>query len=158
MAFLSVLVTLMARLTGISPAKSHAPTRFLFTIAAGLAYLQIVMGAVVRHTGAALACPDWPLCSGIAWPDAFLQRVQMVHRAAAVLVLVLVLASVAIAWRAGSLVPRRAFVLAPGALVMVQIVLGLAVVSSGAPLPLVTAHHANGAVLLASLMLARASC
>lgn len=33
-----------------------------------LAYVLIVLGAVVRAKGAGLACPDWPLCFGRAVP------------------------------------------------------------------------------------------
>lgn len=36
--------------------------------AAGASYLQILLGAIVRHTGAGLAIPDWPLSFGKAVP------------------------------------------------------------------------------------------
>jgi cytochrome c oxidase assembly protein subunit 15 len=35
-----------------------------FGCLAGLTYLLIVLGALVRANGAGLACPDWPLCFG----------------------------------------------------------------------------------------------
>src|SRR3954449_9963465 len=33
-------------------------------------YFQMVLGGLVRHSGAALACLDVPLCRGAIWPDA----------------------------------------------------------------------------------------
>jgi len=48
-------------------------------------YLVIYTGALVRHTKASLACPDWPLCLNNApgLPQNMYEWVQMGHRAAA---------------------------------------------------------------------------
>ena len=35
-----------------------------FAVLAALAWMLIVVGALVRAHGAGLACPDWPLCFG----------------------------------------------------------------------------------------------
>jgi heme A synthase len=158
MAFLAVLVALTAHLTGARAGTDRA-ARAVFTIATGIAYVQVVLGAVVRHTGAALVCPGLPLCAGAVWPDGLLPRLQMVHRVVAGLAFSAVLLSAAVCWKARRpRLPRAALMLAPLVLVLGQIALGIAIVTTGTPLPLVTAHHATGALLLASLVLARSTC
>jgi heme A synthase len=159
MAYLSVLVTLAARLSGVACVRPDASTRSWLTLAVILAYGQIVLGAVVRHTGAALACSELPWCAGAAWPGGFRARVHMIHRATALVVLLVTVASTLVALRRTAPVGvRRAVVLAPAALGVAQVALGVLVVWTGAALPGVTAHHATAALLLASLVLARASC
>lgn len=49
---------------------------------AGLAVLllQLTLGGYVRHAGAGLACPDFPLCSGDLLPGHWLAAIHWVHR------------------------------------------------------------------------------
>jgi cytochrome c oxidase assembly protein subunit 15 len=158
MAFLGVLVALAARLTGLARRVSEPLPCAAFSFATGMAYVQIIVGAVVRHTGAALACPDVPWCAGRAWPGEPLARLQMIHRALACAVFLAVLAAsvLSLAARRGRRSRRFAlFASAPLLLVLVQGTLGVAVVATGAVLPVITLHHATGALLLASLVLAR---
>lgn len=159
MAFLAVLVVLAGRLGGFPRSRADAATRTWLTIAAMVVYLQILLGGVVRHMGAALACPDLPSCAGSMWPVALLQRLHMVHRAGALVALIVVVAATLVLYRKAQPVgARHALVLAPAVLVLCQGALGIAVVSTGAPLAIVTAHHATGALLLASLVLAWTTC
>src|SRR5205823_2117628 len=54
-------------------------------------YVVVYLGAYVRHSGASLACLDWPLCNGALFPGlAGPVGVHVLHRVAAgVLVLLL---------------------------------------------------------------------
>jgi heme A synthase len=93
------------------------------------------------------------------WPVALLQRLHMVHRAGALVALIVVVAATLVLYRKAQPVGAHyALVLAPAVLVLCQGALGIAVVSTGAPLAIVTAHHATGALLLASLVLAWTTC
>ena len=47
----------------------------------------MVLGGLVRHSGAALACTDVPLCRGAVWPDAHpTVLIQVLHRLNALVV------------------------------------------------------------------------
>ncbi|HET7876595.1 MAG TPA: COX15/CtaA family protein [Methylomirabilota bacterium] len=93
---------------------------------AGLAVLllQMAVGGYVRHTGAGLACPDFPLCSGDLLPGHWLAGVHWVHRWLGVILIGLFL-HLAVAARRTALAPaaRLACLLA-----VVQVVLGVAAV------------------------------
>jgi len=127
--------------------------RTWIAIAAVAAFAQAILGAAVRHTGAALACQTLPLCDGSLWPDETLPRIHALHRLGALVVSGLVLAA-AVSARAGA--PRGSNVLRvaliPPAVVVVQVTLGVVVVWTGAPLNMVTLHHATGVLLVGSLV------
>lgn len=54
----------------------------LLYVTAALSLLIILTGALVRGSGATLACSDWPLCNGEIFPfdQGQLQTVHMMHR------------------------------------------------------------------------------
>src|SRR5437773_4161910 len=60
----------------------------LGTITAGMIYLQLILGALMRHMGAGLAIPDFPLAFGRLVPrlDASAVAVHFVHRLGALAV------------------------------------------------------------------------
>jgi heme A synthase len=113
-------------------------------------YLQILLGAAVRHTGAGLACTDLPFCRGALWPGGVhpMVHLHMAHRAFAFVVLALVTWS---SWRIGrsSRGIVKALALAAPALVVVQIGLGVATILTFKDLVPLTAHLLVGALLLA---------
>src|SRR6516162_8271499 len=74
--------------------------RFALIAAMGV-YMQMVLGGLVRHSGAALACTDVPLCRGSLWPDAHpTVLIQALHRLNALVAGSLVVASAVATWRA----------------------------------------------------------
>src|SRR2546425_5191891 len=72
----------------------------LVSLAAVATYVLIILGVLVRATGAGLACPDWPLCHGrlIPPPDS-LVLIEWSHRFVASIVGLLTLAVALAAWR-----------------------------------------------------------
>jgi len=137
----------------LSSNGTQATSAFRWTLLATAAiYVQIVLGAVMRHTGAGLAIPDFPAAFGGLWPsaDELARRgvgLHLAHRVGAVVVLVLVLAAVRALGRLSAANPVFAgFAAAWTGLVTIQILLGaLSIWSKKAP-PLTAAHLAGGAL------------
>jgi protoheme IX farnesyltransferase len=127
----------------------------LALVAAVAIYFQMVLGGLVRHSGAALACTDIPLCRGSLWPDAHpTVLIQALHRLTGVAVALLVFASSIMTLRRG--VARRdlrALALVAPVLVCVQIALGLFAVTSFLDLATVEAHLAVATALLTTQVL-----
>jgi heme a synthase len=123
-------------------------------VAASLVYAQLALGALMRHTGAGLAIPDFPLAFGQLLPPLASFEIA-VHYAHRVMALVVTAAVFWLAARAGRR-PERLDLVIPArlsaVLVVIQIMLGAAsVLSRLAVLPTV-AHLVNGALLLATLL------
>jgi heme A synthase len=152
MAFFSLVIYLAHRLRPEAPAAPPLP-RALVGLAAAATYAQIVVGALVRHTGSALACgTDLLLCEGRLWPAWGPAQVQVIHRALGYTVALLVVAAALRTWRLavdGPPLRRRLATLGP-ALAAAQVTLGLLTVASYVALPIVALHLAFGAALLAS--------
>ena len=113
---------------------------------AGAVFVQLVVGAVMRHTKAGLAIPDFPLSLGRLVPplDSFPVAIAFAHRAWALVVAGFVFAAAFAAVRSGF--RRTGFFL--GSLVLAQVALGAATVLSGKSVAITTAHVATGALLL----------
>ncbi len=137
----------------ISLKGEEAMRAFRWTLAATAAiYIQIVLGAVMRHTGAGLAIPDFPTSFGGFFPsaaDLALSGVpiHIAHRLGAVVVVLLVFRA---AGALSKISPSRPlFGIAASfwaGLVTIQVLLGaLSVWSRKAP-SLTTAHLATGAL------------
>ena len=138
--------------------RDHAqpPLRVVAGIAAVAVYLQLILGATVRHTGAALAIPDFPLAFG-AWIPPFESLSVAVHFSHRVFALVVtgalawLVARIWIRHRDDRRLTRPAMMVA--ALVLLQIVLGGTIVWTSRAVFPATAHVANGALLLATTWL-----
>jgi heme A synthase len=160
MSFLSMVVLLAVRLTPVDATEAHPgvrPVRGWMGAAGVFVFVQIVLGGVVRHLGAALACPSVPLCCGLAWPSDVAQWVHMAHRMLGAIAAVATLAASGIAVSRKGRRGKRLVATLPAVLVVVQVALGIGLVLTGAPLWLITLHHATGAMTLASLVLAWAT-
>jgi heme a synthase len=124
-------------------------------------YLQLLLGAVVRHMGAGLAIPDFPLAFGRVLPEisSFAIGIHFAHRAGAVVVAVLVFATAARAVFAHGDDPRR---LRPALLLVfllvVQITLGATLIWTRKAVLPTTAHVAVGAALLGTSLVLTLRC
>jgi cytochrome c oxidase assembly protein subunit 15 len=127
---------------------ARASASFLPALAAASVFVQLVIGAVMRHTKAGLAIPDFPLSLGRVVPhiDSFPVAIAFAHRAWALAVAGLVIAAALAAYRSG--LRRSALFL--GLLVPTQIALGALTVLSRKGVAITTAHVATGALLLAT--------
>lgn len=95
--------------------------------------VQLALGGYVRHSGAGLACPDFPLCSGDLLPTQWLAGVHWVHRWLGVLMLGLF---IHVAVTARTVATRLV-----AALALLQVALGIAAVLLQLT-PVVRAAHA----------------
>lgn len=153
MAFLAVVIVLAARLRGPAAARGAALPRALPAAAAAATYVSVVLGGLVRHAGASLACDGAVLCGGALWPADAAARLHMAHRlwnwGLAVLV-------VAAAWQVlrAPAAPRAARALAATAppLLVAQGLLGILTVGTGVSVPVVSLHLALAALVLADLV------
>jgi cytochrome c oxidase assembly protein subunit 15 len=127
-----------------------------------LVYVQILVGATMRHTGAGLAIPDFPLAFGRVLPPVWSAdiAVHFAHRVGALAVTWFALANAAYVWRRHRDRPElvRPVWLLIG-LLAGQITLGAFVVLTGKQPVVNTLHVATGAlVLVTSLLIALRAC
>jgi heme a synthase len=118
-------------------------------VATALVFLQLLVGAVTRHTKAGLAIPDFPLALGRVVPPmtSFAVAIHFAHRVGAVVVASSVAACVVLAARTGRpALVRMAWLMA--AVVAAQGTLGALTVLSKKDVLITTAHVATGALLL----------
>jgi protoheme IX farnesyltransferase len=131
-------------------------TRFAkLTIAAAVATLVLIsVGGLVRATDSGLGCPDWPLCFGDWIPPADLHAwIEHSHRLiAAVFVgpLVGAVGLITVFSHRRRDLPLLGAAVVAGVLVIVQSLLGAAVVLEGLAAELVTAHLGMALVVLAA--------
>jgi heme A synthase len=114
------------------------PARLRRLALAGLWVLlvQLALGGYVRHAGAGLACPDFPLCSGSLLPHHWESAVHWLHRWLGVALLGLFV-HIALAARRTALAKPAAMVMG---LAVLQVALGIATVLGGLAIPVRAAH------------------
>ncbi|MCU1384857.1 MAG: hypothetical protein JWL71_3554 [Acidobacteria bacterium] len=132
-----------------------APTRRLATATTILIYAQILVGATMRHTGAGLAIPDFPLMFGHVIPDHWSGAIAIhfTHRVGALLVTLAILtlfAHVRSRYRNRGPLTRPAALLV--ALVAVQVTLGALTVLSGRNPWINSLHVVCGALVLTTAL------
>jgi cytochrome c oxidase assembly protein subunit 15 len=118
-----------------------------------LVYVQIIVGAAMRHSGAGLAIPDFPLMFGGLLPDRWSAAIA-VHFAHRVGALVVTAAIIATAAHVRYHHPGRTALTRPAsllvALVVVQVTLGALTVLTGRNVWINSAHVVCGAAVLAT--------
>ena len=134
-----------------APVADDRTLRRLAIATTALVYVQILLGATMRHTGAGLAIPDFPLAFGRLVPHVwnFGVAVHYAHRVGAVLI---AFAAIALAGHVFYHHRGRREFTRPAALLMLlvasQVTLGAYVVLTGRHPHINTAHVANGALVL----------
>lgn len=124
----------------------------LTVLASAATFGQILLGAVVRHTGAGLAVPDWPLSFGRLLPslEQLATRgvaIQTAHRLGAYVVAVLVVLAIRSLVRLGPVFPSLGKGAALwGTFLVVQLALGVLSVLTRKMVAATVAHLAVGAL------------
>jgi len=116
-------------------------------------FLQLLVGALMRHNKAGLAIPDFPLALGRVVPplDSFPVAIHFLHRVTAVLVLGFAVACGARAFASRRPGLKKTAILLIG-LVCVQITLGALTVLTRKSVAITTAHVATGALILGTAL------
>jgi cytochrome c oxidase assembly protein subunit 15 len=175
MLLFALLAYTALRLT-LAPASSEEIARVskLALLGIGVLVVQIALGGWTSANYAALACGnDFPKCLGFWWPPtdfhegfvlwrsigvnyegglldtAARSAIQMAHRIGAAVTFVIVGIVSDVARRTPALRPIGQAI---GALLLVQIALGIGNVVFGLPLPVAIAHNAVAALLLFALL------
>jgi cytochrome c oxidase assembly protein subunit 15 len=142
---------------GPSAAVDDRVLQKIATITTGWIYLQIVIGATMRHTDAGLAIPDFPLAFGQLIPPHWDAKIAIhfAHRIGALVAAALIIATTAHVFVHHR---RRRGLVAPSALLLVllgaQVTLGALTVLTGKHYIINSLHVVTGAfVLVTSLVL-----
>jgi len=155
--FLSLATVLASATSGhqvAAPTPEASRARLWAGLSAGLVFVQSVLGGLVRHMDAGMACPDVPLCLGSLVPplENKLIAIHFLHR---VLGVGITLAVLGLAWWAtrAEIPPSvRSWSVWAGALVLVQLTLGILSVLTGLAVVPVSLHTLIAASLLATLV------
>jgi heme a synthase len=151
---LTITLALVTSPTWMQPAQASvddSQLRRRLVLLAGLVYAQILVGATMRHTGAGLAIPDFPLAFGHLIPPQWTGpiAIHFAHRVGALIVTIVALMTAASVWRHHADRPefvRPAWLLV--LLIAMQISLGALVVLTGKQPVINTIHVATGAAVL----------
>jgi len=142
---------------GQGPSPDDLMLQRVAVVTTALIYLQIVVGATMRHTGAGLAIPDFPLMFGQLIPPHWDPKIAIhfAHRLGAVIVSVAILATTGHVFyhhKSRSELRRPAMLLL--ALLVAQVTLGALTVLSKKEFIINSVHVVTGAsVLVTSLVL-----
>jgi heme a synthase len=134
---------------------ARIPLATLALITTGIIYVQILIGALMRHLGAGLVIPDFPLSFGHLIPPYINEfiAVNFAHRCGAVVVSVMVLWTITRVLRVHT---DNAALRHPALLLLIllatQILLGALTIWSGRAVIPTTAHVAVGAGVLATTL------
>jgi len=145
------VVTGAAWQTPLAGERSALPPLAVVTTAA--VFCQLVLGALMRHMGAGLAIPDFPLAFGRVIPPLVTPyiTVHFAHRVGALVVATLVIATAVTTFRQHRSEPRlRRPALLATVLLCLQVTLGALVIWTRRAVFPTTLHLSIGAALLAT--------
>ena len=156
------LTVVMAVVTGPAwgpprarPIELAAPLPALAACTTALVFVQLALGALVRHTGAGLAIPDFPLAFGRIVPpfETPLISLHFAHRVGALVIatMTLTLASTVFRHPGADRGLRRLTALGV-ALLVAQIALGASIIWTRRSVVPTTTHLVVGAALLATCL------
>jgi cytochrome c oxidase assembly protein subunit 15 len=140
----------------ISEQPGSPSLRKLCAMTSGAVYLQLLLGALMRHTQSGLAITDFPLAFGRVIPpfDSANIAIHFSHRVGALLVTTMIvwtLYRIVTGYREHTRLFRP--ILAMAILLALQITLGAFTVWSAKAVMITTFHVANGAVILGTSVL-----
>ena len=124
---------------------------WLCGLTTGAIYLQLMLGALMRHTNSGLAIPDFPLAFGRIIPrfESTSIMIHFAHRIGALLVTGMVLWTlirIVSGYRSQTRLFRSAAIMA--SLLLVQVTLGAFTIWTGKAVIITTLHVVTGAVIL----------
>jgi cytochrome c oxidase assembly protein subunit 15 len=117
--------------------------------AIAMLFVQLTLGALVRHFEATLVCLDMPACNlGEYWPQAFVQRVHMIHRVFGCLTAIVTVTAAVMVWKRAAQWPtlRTLMIMAP-LIAAAQVTLGIYTVLTMRAVPVAVAHFAGATAL-----------
>ena len=159
LAILAVVITVAVLSSKPAPSRElPAKTRKFAQLAisnALLVYILMLLGSYVTGSGAALACPGWPLCTPASWAvNNHLADINILHRVYAVFVGLVMLWTVIAALRRWRVARGQAIVgLVAGMLFVYQAVVGGLIVLLNEPAFVAGLHLALATAVWCSLVL-----
>jgi cytochrome c oxidase assembly protein subunit 15 len=154
LALATVLASATSRTAADDDDSVDPSTRRLAVAAPALVLAQSVLGALVRHMDAGMACPDAPLCLGQVVPPLVNAPItaHFLHRVVALITAAVVIALVVRVHRTVASKRVRRWTAVATALVLAQIGLGVASVLTVLAVLPVSLHTLFAAALLATLV------
>jgi cytochrome c oxidase assembly protein subunit 15 len=144
-----------SRLPGDSQRPRDITLERIAIVTTAAIYLQIVIGATMRHTGAGLAIPDFPLAFGHLIPPVWNSKIAIhfAHRVGALTVAVLILATTGhVCFHHGRHRELRNPAILLLVLLSIQITLGALTVLSQKQFVINSLHVVNGALVLVTAL------
>ncbi len=168
--FLAMVTSPSWRMSSSQVSTTAGRTRTLALATTGTVFVQLILGAIMRHTQSGLAIPDFPLSYGFLIPPldpgqmAAINELRLAddlrpieynqiwihfaHRVGALLVTIVLLASVWHILRSYTDRQLREPAIAQMFLLVFQVILGALTVWNGKSVEVTTTHVAAGALLL----------
>jgi len=143
-----------SRDVGPVSAETAAGVRKWGGAAVGLIFVQCILGGLVRHMDAGMACPDAPLCLGALVPplDNTLITIHFFHRVVGILAAIAVIGLASWAMRAEAPRAVRSWASWAAVLTLLQVGLGFVSVLTTLAVVPVSLHTLVAASLLATLV------